>query len=400
MASSLCILGRQPAIGLAELENLFTSEVVRPVSNLAAVVDVDPSILPFARLGGSIKAAKVLQEFKTSEWSSIEDYLIKALPEHIKLASEGKLTIGLSTYGLDTKPAQVQATALKLKKVARASGKSVRVVPNKTNELSSAQVLHNKLFTDHGWELVLVKSESGTILGQTVFIQDIEAYTKRDQARPKRDAKVGMLPPKLAQTIINLASPPLIKTDSSEASTQPLTVLDPFCGTGVILQEALLMGMNAFGTDSDTRMVMFSQQNIEWLSSRFPVSNEFHVTPGDATNFAWHEAFDMVASETYLGRPFSSVPHADVLKKVVSDVDTIHKKFLSNIATQTKTGVRLCLAVPAWRVGDNFTHLPCLDHLEKLGYTRPSFTRVDNKDLIYWREGQIVGRELVILVRK
>ena len=29
----------------------------------------------------------------------------------------------------------------------------------------------------------------------------------RDQNRPKRDARVGMLPPKLAQIMINLANP-------------------------------------------------------------------------------------------------------------------------------------------------------------------------------------------------
>lgn len=64
---------------------------------------------------------------------------------------------------------------------------------------------------------------------RTSFVQDIESYTARDQARPMRDARVGMLPPKLAQIIINLA---LSNNDITE-------VLDPFCGTGVVLQEGI-----------------------------------------------------------------------------------------------------------------------------------------------------------------
>lgn len=398
MSRSVCILGRQPALGLAELESLFGTERLTPIGTTAAIIDIDPSVLPFSRLGGSLKAGKLLYEFDTTNWQVVHDYLLKTFPEHLKYVGEGKLTIGLSTYGVAVNPTKIQGTALSLKKVAKQHGKSVRVVPNKSHELSSAQVLHNKLFTANGWELFFVQNGNKIVMAQTSHIQDIEAYSARDQARPKRDAKVGMLPPKLAQIINNLASGSLIK-DESEMINKPLTVLDPFCGTGVLLQEALLMGMDAFGSDLDTRMMMFAEENLEWLQSKFPISNEFHVTVGDATDFKWQN-FDMVACETYLGRPFSAKPSHDVLKQVISDVNTIHKKFLQNMAEQTTTGTRLCLAVPAWKIGSEFIHLPSLDHLEELGYTRASFKHADDRDLIYHREGQIVGRELVTLIRK
>src|SRR5690606_11272313 len=119
---------------------------------------------------------------------------------------EGKLHLGLSVYGVKVGVKDVEATALRLKKAVRAkTDQTVRVVPNKELALSTAQILHNKLVSDQGMEIVLVQHGSNVHIAQTVREQDIEAYAKRDQNRPKRDARVGMLPPKLAQILTNLA---------------------------------------------------------------------------------------------------------------------------------------------------------------------------------------------------
>ncbi len=53
-------------------------------------------------------------------------------------------------------------------------------------------------------------------------MQDVDEYAARDQARPKRDAYVGMLPPKLAQTLINNAY------GNELSGEKRVTVLDPF----------------------------------------------------------------------------------------------------------------------------------------------------------------------------
>jgi hypothetical protein len=49
------ILGRQPALGLAELESLYGGDKLRPVGNKVVIVDVDPCLLAFDRLGGSLE---------------------------------------------------------------------------------------------------------------------------------------------------------------------------------------------------------------------------------------------------------------------------------------------------------------------------------------------------------
>lgn len=398
---TIAILGRQPSLGIAELESLYGAEHLRPVGTQATLLDIAHGDIEFSRLGGSVKLGKILTMLETADWQKVQAYLLKTIPEHLQYLPEGKLKLGLSVYGLSATVPRINATALSLKKVIRNAGKSVRIVPNTTTELSSAQVLHNKLTGSLGWEFLIVRDGDKTILAQTVAVQDIDAYAARDQARPKRDARVGMLPPKLAQLIINLAVDKL--TDGSKQ----LTVLDPFCGTGVVLQEALLMGYAVYGTDLDPRMVEYSQTNLNWLAKNYELqTTNYKLSHGDATNHEWPDLRTKdsgqkttVACETYLGRPFSALPPQGVLEEVMRDVDIIHRKFLKNIARQTESGFRMCIAVPAWKTKSGFKHLMTLDSLEELGYTRQSFVHADDSELIYHREGQIVGRELVVLTR-
>lgn len=402
MSQSVLILGRQPALGIAEAESIFGANKITLLGSQAAVIDIDPSEIPFARIGGSTRKAKLLTYLPTTDWNEIEKYIVAELPKHTCCLPEGKVKLGVSTYGLKVNVRRLNASGLTFKKIVKnppeGEGRSVRVVPNKELELNTAQVIHNQLTGPTGMELLLIRDGNRTALAQTVEVQDIEAYAARDQARPARDARVGMLPPKLAQIIVNLANPP-----------QDGSVLDPFCGTGVLLQESLLMGYSAIGTDLEPRMIEYSERNLSWLLPTFsPAATKFQLSVGDATNFNWNNHFLLspqsgnfaIACETYLGRPFGSEPKPEVLQEVMGDVDLIHRKFLKNVAKQTERGFRMTIAVPAWKTRSGFKHLKTLDSLEELGYTRMSFVHVDTRDLVYHRENQVVGRELVTLIRK
>ncbi|MGH7240059.1 MAG: TRM11 family SAM-dependent methyltransferase, partial [Candidatus Saccharimonadales bacterium] len=184
------------------------------------------------------------------------------------------------------------------------------------------------------------------------------------------------------------------------------TLLDPFCGTGVILQEALLMGFDAQGTDIDQRMVDYSSANIDWFKMTLhpEIKASVNIALADATkaqcrDFAKSPSF--VASETYLGRPFTSKPNPEILAKTISECNLIIKKFLQNIHGQVKPGTRFCLAVPAWQIKPGiFKHLPLIDQIRDLGYNRVSFERTKGSQLIYHRENQIVARELLVITKE
>lgn len=391
MFESLCILGRQSGLSLAELESLFGAENIKVISKEAALVNANHKDIPFQRLGGSIKLCKVLTQLDTTNWADIAKYLVEHVPKHVCCLVPGKVKFGISVHGLKVSPKAINATGLEVKKASKAVERSMRVVPNKELTLNAAQVLNNKMTDELGMELILIKNGSKTILAQSTNVQDIDAYAARDQGRPKRDARVGMLPPKLAQIIVNVTDP---KNGQS--------ILEPFCGTGVILQEALLMGLNAYGTDLEEKMIDYSKTNLDWLSEKYAEQIKglsYLLEVGDATNFEW-QSFDSVACETYLGQPFSVEPKPEKLRQVIQDVNTIHKKFFANLAKQTKPGIRMCIAVPAWHTSKGVKHLPILDQLTDMGYTRMSFVHAEDKELIYHREGQIVGRELLVLIRK
>jgi tRNA G10 N-methylase Trm11 len=409
---SLMILGRQPTLGLAELESLYGGDKLKPAGTKAVIVDVDPCLLAFDRLGGSLKFCKLLTSLDTTDWQEVEKFLEKVSPDHSQSMPAGKMHLGLSAidYAIDLK--QLHASALKLKKAIRTTGRGVHVIPNRELELNSAQVIHNRLTGPNGWELVIIKDSRQTLIAQTIKVQDIELYSQRDQRRPMRDAKIGMLPPKLAQIILNLAAG-LLPADKLESiceipEGQDLprpdlgqTILDPFCGSGVVLQEALLMGYGIYGTDINKRMVDFAGKNIDWLNSKFKLGNfSAFFEVADATDYKWKHDFDFVASETYLGRPFTSLPSDGVLAQTMGDCNLIIGKFLKNIYAQLRPGTRLCLAIPAWQMKNGeFKYLPLIDQIEDFGYNEVSFEH-GGHNLLYFRSNQIVARQLLVIIRK
>ena len=88
---SLLILGRQPKIGLSELESLYGPDKIKSISDYAAILDVDPCLVAFDRLGGSVKFTKILSVLETTNWQEIEQFLIKVAPEHSQNLDGSKL---------------------------------------------------------------------------------------------------------------------------------------------------------------------------------------------------------------------------------------------------------------------------------------------------------------------
>ncbi len=413
----IAILGRQPALGIAELERVFNGSSIKVISNQAATIDCD--CFDIQKLGGSPKAGIIVDELSKSDWHKVSQKVVQHYSRKW-LSFQGKITLGISAYGFDSDAREIQKTGIILKKKLRISGVSLRLVPNPTPALNSAISHHNKLgLSPNKVELLIVRANNGSvIIAESTGSQNITAYANRDQKRPKRDAFVGMLPPKLAQIMINLACGQVVdsswymvdgkKTQISKNSTDllpttyhlPPTVLDPFCGTGVILQEAALMGYSIYGTDLSEKMVRYSRDNLNWLADGHHIKINWFLSVGDAMTTKWQQPIDAVVGEAYLGQPFSAPPSSAKLDEVKQNCNHIIIEFLKNLSSQIKSGTPVCLAVPAWRdKNNNFTHLPIISTIAKLGYKPHEFTNISQNDLLYRRESQVVARELLVLTK-
>lgn len=385
----IAILGRQPAISIAELERIYGSDAVRWFSDQSATIDA--SDFDFERLGGSQKAGRVVMELPQGDWRRVSMKIVQHYQKEWS-AYDGKITLGISAYGFDIPARDIQKTGIILKQKLKQSSANLRLIPNAESALNTATSHHNKLgLAPNKVELLVVRSRSGRIIvASSIGAQNITALARRDQERPKRDAFVGMLPPKLARIIVNLAA-----GDKKDG-----VVLDPFCGTGVVLQEAHLLGFNIIGSDLSEKMVDYTEKNLLWLMKRAPGRSKqvYTVSQGDATEYTWQPPIDIVATETYLGQPFSAPPSSAKLTEVRGTCNHIVRTFLKNIGAQIQHGTPVCLAVPAWRSLDgSFTHLSVISELESLGYEQIILKNAKASELLYFREDQIVARELLIL---
>jgi len=391
----IALLGRQPAISIAELEQTYGS--VSWFSDSAALVDTDQPV-DVQRLGGTQKAGRVVLTLPARDWRTVS---MKIVQHYSKAWAqyEGKITLGLSVYSLNVPTRDIQKTGLVLKAKLKETPASLRLIPNQEPALSSATSHHNKLgLSDNKIELLIIKGRSQIIVAESVGAQNITALAARDQGRPRRDAFVGMLPPKLAQIMINLAGP--LEADPAADLAQP-RILDPFCGTGVLLQEAVLMRYGAYGTDLAEKMIRFSRDNLNWLQYHAHITGHWYLHEGDAMTTTWQQPIAAVVTEAYLGQPFSAPPSSSKLTEVRGNCNHIISQFLKNLGTQITSGTPVVVAIPAWKAVDGtFTHLPLISNLEKLGYQQLQLKTVNADQLLYFRPDQVVAREILVLKKK
>ena len=379
----LFILGRQPEIGFAELAAVFGAENVSEISrNVAAIDKTSVGNFDFAQLGSVVKVAETFAETKDSS----ADNFAKILRENLPI--DGKITLGFSSYDRNISSVKLSEIARNFRELHDGTFREISRQHGES-KLNSASVFHNKLTGESSRKHEIIFA--GNFVAKTIYVQNITSYTFRDRERPRRDARVGMLPPKLAQTIINLAV-------GKNRDFREKILLDPFCGTGVVLQEFALMGGEVYGTDLEPRMVGYTRDNLDWVSRKFGrelgENRDFSrkIEVGDATSFQWSE-FDYLACETYLGQPYATEPPEMKLRENIKTCDHIIREFLVNLAKQASVQTGICMAVPCWKIREKTTHLPLVRELEKLGFRQ----KVGTENLVYRREDQIVGRELLVL---
>ncbi len=307
------ILGNNPTLSIAEIIKVIhvqendikeiTSEFL--ILETRRPVNVDNLQ---KRLAGTIKIGQVMDKIEP-EKNNLPDKIIDILSSGYQ-----RVNFGFSFYnpeGRDniikgkTNPhvknfdAGVKKISLEIKRRLKEKDISSRWIESSEEKLSSVVVKNNLL--DQGMEIVFLFSRDAIFLGRTLSCQLFEEYGHRDFNRPIRVIKKGMIPPKLARIMINLGA----KDDSLIRRT---CFLDPFCGTGTILQEALLMDFgNIIGTDKNKRIVIDAQTNLGWLAKTTQKELDlkkikiFYCDARRLSSKIKEESIGLVVTEPYLG---------------------------------------------------------------------------------------------------
>jgi len=104
--------------------------------------------------------------------------------------------------------------------------------------------------------------------GKVLYTIDRGGYDKRNPGK-RSFFHPGVMMPRMARALVNISC------------VQPKNrLLDPFCGTGGILIEAVMLGIDTIGSDFDPVMVRGSRQNLKKSAiliadaTRLPLDNE------------------------------------------------------------------------------------------------------------------------------
>lgn len=407
------VLGRSPGLSLLEINAALSSNVALGLASWEIAIasgNLGDARSALSRLGGTIKIGVCETEVTTAPL--LNDTSIRSIADGVaKTHPHGrKLTVGLSVYSLARNAKltygsrDVQRIGITLKKELRSRGYSLRVVlPQKGSALTSVQVDKNSLTGPAGIEVVLIIGDEKILIGSTAAVQEFEAYSYRDWQRPSKETARGMLPPKLAQIMINLAV-----RDGKDA----VRILDPFCGSGTVVQEALLMGYrDAAGSDVDEKAVAHARKNLEWLSQthNVPISPS-HIISADASRldmFYPKHLYDAIVTEPYLGPLYTRMPNSNELQKTIQELTKLYLAFLRRAKIVLKESGRICMVWPVWIQGNKHVFLPILEEVEKLDYcnvTIPQgfpFTlpeRTERNTILITRPDAVVGRELFVFI--
>ena len=417
-------LGRVYTLSLAEIIAVFNQtgvkynirELFTEVLVLETSQDLDlPSLQK--RLGGVVKimeVVEIIERKKSSDYLSftIKDFFTaELLKKHYLKDYAGKIQFGISIYPLTPKQnkfvGQNKRIGMLIKKMLQTAGLSCRLVlpEGRALALPSVAVTNNHVL-EKGAEIVFIASEKKIYVGKTATVQDFADYGRRDYQRPARDARVGMLPPKVAQIMINLAQ------ISSEAKKQGKAVLDPFCGVGTVLQEALLFGFKVIGSDISSKAIEDAEKNLNWFRIRYKLPpGRFQLIQSDVQELDKNlpnKNIAAVVSEGTLGPAYLEPPTEKEVEKNFRELSKLYLNAFKQIKKLLQPNDRVVFALPAYRRKNGYICFPVVDKILEIGYDivaplpeellkKYEFLKVTSrKSIIYDRKDQIVVREIII----
>ncbi len=363
MKEYLFILGRDPELSILELiAHLQKNNIkfhIKETSKTGAVLSLEGNFNPklaIKQLGGIVKIGELLENL-----------------EGVYQGSKNKIKYAISVY----EKVNINKAYDKIKRYFKEQNlKAFYKKPKRERALMPSEVIKQKLL-EKGVEFIIYKE----YLARTVAVFNPFEHEKRDEEMPCKDY-IKTISIRLAKILINL-------------SQSKNLLLDPFCGHGVILQEAILQGINVVGIDVDITSVESSKRNIAFIEKKYGTKAKHEVLQGDSRRLSrLVKDADGIATEPYMGPYLKRLPSIEQAQDTMARLEDLYRRVLED-AKKTVKG-KIAIIVPRFQtkqrteVTMNFSKM-----ITELGYKTWQPTKQISIPVIY-PHGRLI-REIWVL---
>jgi tRNA G10 N-methylase Trm11 len=235
---------------------------------------------------------------------------------------------------------------------------------------SGPELYSEKVLSRSAIDFVVFPIGAALQWGVTIYVPETQGFRERSTEKPFVSSGIS-LSSRLARVLVNIA----------EVHEGQL-LLDPFCGSGTILGEALLKGADCIGIDRNHGRVEQTKKNLAWALSRGQrggsgapssvsrTTPSYSVIAGDATRLRralGDQMVDAVVSEPILMPRFTSAPTLEKARRLVKHASITYSESLHEMATVLRRGGRMVLVAPSVDTIDGREVALTLESLEDIG---------------------------------
>jgi len=197
----------------------------------------------------------------------------------------------------------------------------------------------------------------GKHCARTIAVFNPKDYKERDETRP-RQILLHQVSLRLARILVNL-------------SFAKYNLLDPFCGVGTILQEAMISGIDVYGVDIDSESVEASKENLNWLRGKYNLKNNFKVIKCDSGKLAGYFRRDQihaVATEPDLGPYYKKMPSKENVDDAVKRLENLYLNFFLELRQVMKKRGKVAIVLPRLKYNNGYREIDVNRMINRSGF--------------------------------
>ncbi|MCA9487614.1 MAG: methyltransferase domain-containing protein [Nanoarchaeota archaeon] len=365
----LFILGRNVELSQLEIKSYFKKNSIELFNEFnklnGFLVNIDKNFADgsIKNLGGTISIGEVLAEGTKEEIFGLID------EKEIYVGEKNNINFCLWNFS----ESEEEVLRYLKKRFKSEKLKAVFKPSNDKMDLQSGEKVNFPGSKNLDEEYFVFENEEIVYFGQITQKSDYEEIERRDMEKPVRRESLA-ISPRLAKILINLSE---VKEGEK--------LVDPFCGIGVVLEEALNQGIKVIGIDRDKRAIEGAKKNLEWF--KFDKDN-YDLFNEDSRKVEISES-QGIATEPDLGQILRKTPTKENAKKTLREFEILMSEVLNNL--KKKVSGKFVFTSPLIRVGKKRKSCNIEDICEATGLN------LIGEGIDEFRENQIVGRRIFVL---